>query len=154
MEAALASAVPPGRRTPYQVADRRGLAMTGMVNLRPLSGNSEALTMILLARGQLNRACRLRVLDPPDALPVPNPGNLDVVDLDDPAGRGLRRAELMFAQAFAQWSAEFSEQLASPVLAMLRQTLETLRKSQTDRAAIEAVEQGIDYLLQQVSSRH
>lgn len=61
----------------------------------------------------------------------------------------------MFAGAFLQWSKRLPEQLASPVLATLRQTLEAL---QSDTASVpvarEAVEQACDHLFAQVNSCH
>jgi hypothetical protein len=131
-------------------AHRRARSPT-MIDLRALSDNRPATEMILLARGQLNRAFRSKGLLPPDPLPVEQIAEVDLVDLDDPAGRGIGRALETYPEAFNDWSARLPRNLVSPVLVMLGGTMERLKGgSSKDRAKLQFLEQACDYLLLQL----
>ncbi len=117
------------------------------LDLRPLSRDGDALEMLLLARGQLNRAFRQHGLLPPDPLPLKPQAAGDLAGRDDPAGLGMAQARARFPEAFPQWIAGMPLDLVDPVLSILRQTHATLRtRSDTPGAAERAVQRACDYL--------
>ncbi len=124
--------------------------MPDRIDLRPLFNRPVAATMLLLARGQLNRAFRSHGLTPPDPLPIASLSKsrlsgMTPTDLDDPAARGIDKATAWFGQAFVTWSATMPATLASPVLKVLHQTHDSLTKQhgrahETSSAVLEACE--------------
>ncbi len=124
--------------------------MPDRIDLRPLLNRPVAATMLLMARGQLNRAFRSHGLIPPDPLPTASFSESEriaiaLTDLDDPAAYGIDKAKARFAQAFATWSATMPATLAGPVLTVLHQTYESLSKQhgashETSSAVLEACE--------------
>ncbi len=117
------------------------------VDLRPLSMDGGALEMLLLARGQLNRAFRRHGLLPPDPLPVSHLAEIDIAESDDPAGVGMAQAKARFPEALTLWVAEMPVDLVDPVLSILQQTHDILRsRSDAPGTAEKAVKRAYDYL--------
>ena len=123
-----------------------------MINLRALSSNRPATEMILLARGQLNCAFRSKGLFPPDPLSAEMIADVGLIDLDDPAGRGIGHALEIYPDAFKNWSAGLSRDLVSPALAILSETMSRIKGNFSEgRTKRQPLEQACDYLLSQMS---
>ena len=119
--------------------------MQDRIDLRPLLAYRAATEMLLLARGQLNRAFRTHGLMSPDPLRAQDPSHTDVADLDAPAARGIEHARARFGEAFDVWAEEMPLQVARPVLDILRQALQALKQrhggaSEADAAVLKAYE--------------
>jgi hypothetical protein len=122
--------------------------MKERVDLSPLLVDRDAMHMLLLARGELNRAFRSHGLFPPDPLPAAHLAVTDVAELDDPAAHGLREASARFADLFDRWAAEMPLDLVPPVLKILQKTHETLRLQQQEpSAAARALLAAYEFLL-------
>jgi hypothetical protein len=113
------------------------------VDLRPLLAHPDAAEMLMLARGQLNRAFRRHGLLPPDIMAA---GAAAAVDLDDPAANGSVRAEARFGTAFTAWAVAMAPELVAPVLAILTQTAAALGPQPEHEAARTAVSQARRFL--------
>lgn len=103
-----------------ELSMRSNLRSQACVDLRPLLSDSDATEMLLLARGQLNRAFRQHGLSPPDPLPAGEVAGVDVMVSDDPAGLGMAHAKKRFPEAFMFWAATMPLDLVDPVLSILR----------------------------------
>jgi hypothetical protein len=124
------------------------MSMPDPVDLRPLLAHSDAAEMLLLARGQLNRAFRTHGLISPDPLPARDPSRIDPTELDDPAARGIEHAKARYGEAFITWTERMPRKLAHPVLGILRQTHQALGGRQDDRSrASAAVLKAHEFLL-------
>lgn len=108
------------------------------VDLRPLLGHAAAAAMLLLARGQLNRAFRRHGLLPPDPLPAGNSSRVDLAELDDPAAVGIEQARARHGAAFVIWTERMPLELAHPVLDILRQTHQALEQQRHNGGAASA----------------
>lgn len=102
------------------------------IDLSLLLTNPAAAEILLLARGQLNRAFRARGLVPPDPLPLRNPSAVDPTVLDDPAALGIEQALAQFQEAFLTWTGRMPLLLAGPVLDILRQAHEAFAHENDD----------------------
>ena len=100
--------------------------MPGRIDLRPLLSHHAAAEMLMLARGQLNRAFRVHSLTTPDPMLVEGSSRFDPAELDDPAANGFSHARARHGDAFVAWTEEMPASLARPVLQVLRQTLNHL----------------------------
>jgi hypothetical protein len=96
------------------------------IDLSPLMMDPAAAEILLLARGQLNRAFRTHGLVPPDPLPLGDATDVDPNELDDPAAMGIEEAMVRFEESFPVWSSRMPVTLAPPVLEILRQTFQVL----------------------------
>ncbi len=97
--------------------------MPDRIDLRPLHRKMEAAEIMLLARGQLNRAFRRHGLPPPDRLVPGERGTIATEDdLDDPARLGIEQAAARFGAAFWDWAYDLPIAVARPILAILEQT--------------------------------
>ena len=119
------------------------------IDLRPILASPAAAEMLLLARGQLNRAFRKHGLAAPDPLLPAALVAFDLAELDDPAAQGVEHATARFREPFVTWAAQMPEKLARPVLNILQQTHEGLsRRPEDDQgAAAAAVLEAYDFLL-------
>jgi hypothetical protein len=102
------------------------------IDLSPLMTDPAAAEILLLARGQLNRAFRTHGLVPPDPLPLSESMDIDPKELDDPAALGIDEAMVRFEESFPAWSSRMPLTLAPPVLEILRQTFQVLGHEQND----------------------
>lgn len=117
------------------------------IDLRPLLTNPAAMSMLLLARGQLNRSFRLHGLIPPDPLVVDGSQAVSAADLEDPVALGLDRARTKFGNAFAAWAESMPSNLARPVLDVLLQTYQALAGQKGDGGgAVAAVRKAYEFL--------
>jgi hypothetical protein len=98
----------------------------GHLDLSPLLIDPAAATILMLARGQLNRAFRDHGLISPDPLSVDEACHVDPHDLDDPAALGVETAMERFNGDFLMWSNRMPLSLVPPVLDILRQTYRAL----------------------------
>jgi hypothetical protein len=122
--------------------------MTDRIDLNPLMVHGEAAEMVLLARGQLNRAFRKHGLSPPDTLPLSDAFGIDQIELDDPAASGIAKARPRFGEVFDVWASEMPAELVNPVLGILRQALEALTAGPDNANAVGAVSKAYDLLLE------
>lgn len=99
------------------------------IDLRPILADPASAEILLLARGQLNRAFRQHGLVPPDSLVAHDSCMADTAALDDPAALGIEEALARFQEDFLTWACAMRADLGPPVLDVLRQTLEALRLS-------------------------
>jgi hypothetical protein len=104
----------------------------GHIDLSPLMADPAAAEVLMLARGQLNRAFRTHGLISPDPLAVGDASKIDPRELDDPAALGIEAAMGRFDESFLTWSNRIPLALAHPVLAILQQTYQGLRQQQND----------------------
>lgn len=121
--------------------------MQDRIDLRPLLAHRAAAEMLLLARGQLNRAFRTHGLMSPDPLHARDPSYTDVAELDAPAAHGIEHARTRFGEAFDIWAEEMPLQLAHPVLDILWQTLQALKQRNDTSEASAAVLKAHEFLL-------
>ena len=123
--------------------------MPDVIDLRPLLVHAAAAEMLLLARGQLNRAFRAHGLIPPDPLPGSGSCPTNASELDDPAARGIEYATAWHGDAFVTWAEAMPRKLVRPVLDILRQTHQALGRQQEDDAngARAAVLRAYEFLL-------
>jgi hypothetical protein len=116
--------------------------MKRYIDLRKILADPAATEILLLARGQLNRAFRQRGLVPPDSLIVSNSTSADTMELDDPAALGIEEALAKFQEDFLAWAGAMPAELGPPVLNILQQALEALSLSPENpdgpRAALTA----------------
>ena len=119
------------------------------VDLRPILASPAAAEMLLLARGQLNRAFRKHGLAAPDPLLPAALAAFDTAELDDPAAGGVEHATTRFREPFTAWAARMPGKLVRPVLDILQQTHEGLKRRPEDDqgAAAAAVLEAYDFLL-------
>jgi hypothetical protein len=129
------------------------------IDLRPLLAHPDAAEMLMLARGQLNRAFRTHGLLPPDSLFSSEsvaPAQLstgDLAELDDPVASGVAHATARFGELFASWAAEMPRELVQPVLQILVQTYATLNvQPEHNAAARAAVLQACEFLQEHAPS--
>lgn len=118
------------------------------IDLRPLLASPAAAEMLLLARGQLNRAFRKHGLAAPDPLLAAELAAFDPAELDDPAAGGLEHATGRFREAFVTWAARMPVKLARPVLDILRQTHGGLSQQPGGAGAAAAVLEAYAFLLE------
>jgi hypothetical protein len=102
------------------------------IDLSPLMTDPDAAEILMLARGQLNRAFRTHGLIPPDPLRLDDSSDVDQKELDDPAALGIDEAMARFEESFLTWSSRMPLALARPVLDILRQTYQALGHQQDD----------------------
>jgi hypothetical protein len=112
--------------------------MDDRIDLRPLFAHPGAAEILLLARGQLNRAFRAHGLIPPGPLPLRHPFGINPTELDDPAAMGIENARLRFREAFAAWADEMPTRLVRPVLDILWQAHKALAQQRGDSNGIDA----------------
>ena len=124
--------------------------MQDRLDLRPLLAHRAAAEMLLLARGQLNRAFRTHSLMSPDPLRAQDPSHTDVAELDAPATHGIEHARARFGEAFDVWAEEMPLQLARPVLDILWQALQALKQQSGASEAGAAVLKAHEFLLGQL----
>jgi hypothetical protein len=115
------------------------------IDLRPLIADPAATEMLLLARGQLNRAFRTHGLTAPDPVAAASSLEYDPGELDDPAAMGIEHARDRFGEAFVRWADAMPRKLARPVLDILHQTYQALdqqrdHSSGASRAVLKAYE--------------
>ncbi len=96
--------------------------MQDKVDLRPLFQQGTPAEILLLARGQLNRAFREHGLQPPDRLVPLDLDGLTDQELDDPAAAGIEAATARFGSAFREWADFLPLILVRPILDILVQT--------------------------------
>ena len=116
------------------------------IDLRPLLAHPDAAEMLMLARGQLNRAFRGHGLFVPDAMAIGRVSAVDPAELDDPAANGSVLAIRKFGAAFITWAAEMPPELVGPVLAILAQTAAELGPKPEHAAAQAAVSRACRFL--------
>ncbi len=123
--------------------------MPDVIDLRPLLVHAAAAEMLLLARGQLNRAFRAHGLIPPDPLPGSGSFPTNASELDDPAAKGIEYATAWHGDVFVIWAEAMPRKLVRPVLDILRQTHQALGRQQEDDAngARAAVLRAYEFLL-------
>jgi len=122
--------------------------MKKRVDLSPLLVDRDAMHMLLLARGELNRAFRSHGLFPPDPLPAAHLAVSNVAELDDPAAQDMREASAQFADLFDRWAAEMPLDLVPPVLKILQKAHEALcGQQQQSSAAARALLTAYKFLL-------
>ncbi len=97
------------------------------IDLCPLMDDPEATHVLMLARGQLNRAFRSQGLTPLDSLTSGDFSGIDPVDLDDPAALGIENALARFQEDFLLWASRMPATLVQPVMEILRQTHQALK---------------------------
>jgi hypothetical protein len=120
----------------------------GHIDLSPLLADPAAAEVLMLARGQLNRAFRTHGLVSPDPLPVGDAPKIDPKELDDPAALGIEAAVERFDEYFFTWSNRMPLALARPVLMVLQQTYPRLGQQQNDtNSAGAAVLKAYEFLL-------
>jgi hypothetical protein len=121
--------------------------MLDHIDLRPILVNPAAAEILLLARGQLNRAFRSHGLVPPDPLVPSDAEGIDPMELDDPAAPGIDHAMAKFGEDFIAWAGAMPAKLAPPVLDILRQAHKALDTPQNaTNAASVAVREAYDFL--------
>lgn len=120
------------------------------IDLRPLLAHRAAAEMLLLARGQLNQAFRTHGLMSPDPLCTGDPSHTDIAELDAPATRGIEHARARFGAAFDIWAGEMPLKLVRPVLDILRQALQALKRQNGASEASAAVLKAHEFLLSQL----
>ncbi len=123
---------------PYPTSGPRrklDVPMRDHIDLRPLLADPTAATMLLLARGQLNRAFRAHGLVPPDPLVVEDDSGVDPAELDDPASTGIDSALAKFQEPFMAWASQMPASLVPPVLDILQQANRALCQQQGDSGA-------------------
>ena len=121
--------------------------MRNHLDLRPILVNPAAAEILLLARGQLNRAFRSHGLVPPDPLVPSDAEGIDPMELDDPAAQGIDHAMAQFQEDFIAWAGAMPAKLGPPVLDILRQAHEALnRPRNATNAAAVAVREAYDFL--------
>lgn len=98
------------------------------IDLTPLFGEPEAIIILMLTRGQLNRSFRASGLFPPDPIVVEDDSDVDPAHLDDPAALGVDEAMARFDDAFLDWSRRLPRALVRPVLEILGQTIDALER--------------------------
>ena len=122
--------------------------MPDHVNLSACLTHPAAAEMLLLARGQLNRAFRANGLFPPDPLLAVGLSCIDSGELDDPAAAGVERARARYGEAFTSWTEEMPLKLVSPVLDILWRTRQALdRRPGSSKEAAVAVSKAYELLL-------
>ena len=125
--------------------------MQDRIDLRPLLAHRAAAEMLLLARGQLNQAFHTHGLMSPDPLRTRNLPYIDKAELDAPAARGIEHARAQFGAAFDIWAGEMPLKLARPVLDILRQTLQAMKRQQNGASeASAAVLKAHEFLVSQL----
>jgi hypothetical protein len=121
--------------------------MLNQIDLRPILANPEAAEILLLARGQLNRAFRRHGLVPPDPMVLRDAERIDPMELDDPGARGIDHAMAKFQEDFVAWAAAMPAKLVPPVLDILRKAHEALDEPQdAPNAAAVALQAAYDFL--------
>lgn len=117
------------------------------VDLRPILADPAAAEILLLARGQLNRAFRTHGLIPPDPLSLSEAEAVDPAELDDPAAQGIDLAMAKFQDSFLAWAGAMPVKLVPPVLDILQQAQRALAQPQgDDSAACVAVRRAYEFL--------
>jgi hypothetical protein len=117
------------------------------IDLRPILANPEAAEILLLARGQLNRAFRSHGLVPPDPMVLGDAASTDPMELDDPAAQGIDHAMAKFQENFVAWAGAMPAKLVPPVLDILRKAHEALDgPSDPANAAAAALQAAYDFL--------
>ena len=124
---------------------RGTISVLDPIDLRPLLVHSDAAEMLLLARGQLNRAFRMHGLVWPDPLPGGSASCVGSTEREDPAARGIEHAKARHGEAFVTWAEAMPRKLVRPVLDILRQTHQALDQQRHDSSA--AVLTAYEFLL-------
>jgi hypothetical protein len=121
--------------------------MLNHIDLRPILANPEAAEILLLARGQLNRAFRSHGLVSPDPMVLGDAASTDPMELDDPAAQGLDHAMAKFQENFVAWAGAMPVKLVPPVLDILRKAHEALDGPQDPaNATAAALQAAYDFL--------
>lgn len=110
----------------------RTTRMINQIDLRPILVDPAAAEILLLARGQLNRAFRRHGLVPPDPLVLSGFASGDPMELDDPAAQGIEHAMARFQEDFTTWATAMPVKLVPPVMDILRNAHQTLIDQQND----------------------
>jgi hypothetical protein len=116
--------------------------------LSPLVIDPAAATILMLARGQLNRAFRTHGLNSPDPVPIDGAFDVDPQELDDPAAMGIDIATERFKSHFLMWSKRMPLTLAWPVLDILQQTYTALGQQSGAGEAGASIMKAHDFLLE------
>lgn len=114
------------------------------IDLRPLLADPPAAQIVLLARGQLNRAFRRHGLVPPDALALDD--STEAMALDDPAAQGIDAAMARYGEDFLAWAGAMPAKLVPPLLDMLRQAQERLHSQNDHNGPATALRAASDFL--------
>jgi hypothetical protein len=117
------------------------------IDLRPLMADPAAAVILMLARGQLNRACRKHGLSPSDSLQLDETPDIDLAILDDPAAAGIDQALAQFDEAILGWSSRMPLVLARPILDILRRTYRAVADKHVDSVIADAVWTAHEFLL-------
>jgi hypothetical protein len=121
--------------------------MLNDIDLRPILVHPKAAEILLLARGQLNRAFRSHGLVPPDPMVLSDAEGIDPTELDDPAAQGIDHAMAKFQEDFIAWAGAMPAKLVPPVLDILRKAHAALDGSQdAANAAAAALQVAFDFL--------
>lgn len=130
------------------MAMRGSISVLEPIDLRPLLVHSDAAEMLLLARGQLNRAFRTHGLVWPDPLPGGDASCIGSTEREDPAARGIEHARARHGEAFVAWAEAMPRKLARPVLDILWQTHQALDQQRDDSSdASAAVLKAYEFLV-------
>lgn len=134
-----------------RIPSAKGRIVSEKIDLRPLSAHPAANEMLMLARGQLNRAFRSNGVPAPDPMRPAQSSWCGPLDYDDPAAHGVAHATSHGQDAFVTWSTEMPKSLAGPVLSILRQTHDVLAEQQETEVPRNAILTAYEYLLAQIS---
>jgi hypothetical protein len=121
-------------------------AVQDRVDLKPLFEQGAPAEILLLARGQLNRAFREHGLLPPDRLVPRNASGLTEQELDDPAAAGIEGAAARYGDAFWEWADSLPLILLRPILDILQQTRRLTAHGDDGGEAARAISAAYDYL--------
>jgi hypothetical protein len=105
-----------------------------------------AASVLMLARGQLNKAARAHGLSAPHPMLTDGLCPIDPAESDDPAGLGIAQALARFENAFLLWSATMPQALAEPVMAILWQTRQAAGTLRPDATGLDAITAAYNFL--------
>ena len=125
-----------------------GSGVPARIDLRPLLSHDGAAQMLMLARGQLNRAFRAHGLISPDPMLAAGSFRIDHAEMDDPAAKGFAHARERHGDAFVAWTKEMPASLAQLVLDVLQRTLSHLPDASGE--ALDAVTRAHEFLLGEI----
>ncbi len=124
--------------------------MQDRVDLKPLFEQGAPAEILLLARGQLNRAFREHGLRPPDRMVPHDDVRVTDQELDDPAAAGIEGAAARYGDAFWEWADSLPLILVRPILDILQQTRRLTAGGDDGGPAGPAIAAAYDYLLQRL----
>jgi hypothetical protein len=128
--------------------------MLNHIDLRPILANPAAAEILLLARGQLNRAFRSHGLVPPDPLAPSDAEGIEPMELDDPAAQGIDHAMAKFRENFIAWAGAMPAKLVPPVLDILRQAHEALAHEALAHEALDGPQDAANAAAVAVQAAH